>query len=232
MSANNNDIYLIWNHSLALRLRHRDFAPLTPQNTSISASASNHPLLQWDSNIEADIDFYRIYKRNALFQYVEYGTSTTNSFEDTNEEVAGEPGANQYLVYYKITAVDLEDNESPQTDPLSIIVQGSPQAKMADNSTTDNLITHPQLIGNYPNPFNPSTEIRFALPQESQVSLDVYDIHGRLVRRLVNAPFSSGVHDINWDGQDQYGQFVTSGIYVYTLQTGAFKQSGKMIMMK
>ena len=238
IAASGNDVFIIWVEPRVLKtgnglfMRQRDFAPLTPQNTSISASPANHPLIEWDVNAEADIDFYRIYKRNAAFQYVLYGTSTTNSFEDPNEQVAGEPGANQYLVHYKVSAVDLQDNESPLTDPIKIIVQGSPQSKLSNTEVQANTNKQPQLINNYPNPFNPETKIRFFIPEPAMVSLTIYDVQGRMVKQLVNAIVDQGIYDFTWDGRDQTGQAVASGTYVYTLQTATFTQSRKMILMR
>ncbi|NIS37608.1 T9SS type A sorting domain-containing protein, partial [Candidatus Saccharibacteria bacterium] len=83
-----------------------------------------------------------------------------------------------------------------------------------------------------PNPFNPQTSIRFTLPQEHQVTLNIYNIQGQLVKRLVDHRYDAGAHTVNWDGQDQYGQKVASGIYIYRIQAGAFSQTRKMILIK
>jgi len=73
------------------------------------------------------------------------------------------------------------------------------------------------LAQNAPNPFNPSTTIRFALPEAGHVTLAVYDINGRLVRTLVGRPLGAGSHAVVWDGKDAMGRAVASGVYVYRL---------------
>ena len=84
-----------------------------------------------------------------------------------------------------------------------------------------------ELQQNYPNPFNPTTQIRFSLPEQSQVTLKVYNILGKEIATLVNDVKSAGVHEINFDGSG-----LASGVYFYTLQTGKFTQTHKMILMK
>jgi len=75
------------------------------------------------------------------------------------------------------------------------------------------------LDQNAPNPFNPSTTIRFALPEASQVSLVVYDLNGRAIRTLATGAFQPGNHSVVWDGMDANGREVASGTYVYRLTT-------------
>jgi hypothetical protein len=89
-----------------------------------------------------------------------------------------------------------------------------------------------ELHSNFPNPFNPSTTIRFGLPSPSNVSLKVYNIQGQEVRTLVNDHLSGGYFDAIWDGKDEAGSQVASGIYIYRLQAGNFVQSKKMTYIK
>ncbi|MBA4407748.1 hypothetical protein C0389_10770 [bacterium] len=85
---------------------------------------------------------------------------------------------------------------------------------------------------NYPNPFNPSTNIKYALPQNSFVSIKVYDILGREVKTLVNTELPAGNHSIIWKGDDNDGQSISSGTYFYKIQSDNFSQVKKMILMK
>ena len=75
------------------------------------------------------------------------------------------------------------------------------------------------LSQNYPNPFNPSTVIDFSVAKDSYVSLNVYDITGRLVSTLVDGNMSTGYHSVLWNGADNKGMSVSAGIYIYALQT-------------
>ncbi len=88
------------------------------------------------------------------------------------------------------------------------------------------------LESNYPNPFNPSTTIKYSLPTTEQVSLKVYNILGQEVITLVDELQDAGYKQIVWNGRDSYGSQVASGVYIYRLQTDKFVQSKKMILLK
>ena len=88
------------------------------------------------------------------------------------------------------------------------------------------------LFQNYPNPFNPMCEIAYALPTDCQVTLSVYNILGQKVRVLVDEYQSAGNKSVKWDGKDEQGQDVTSGVYFYRIQAGDFAQSKKMVLLK
>jgi len=92
-----------------------------------------------------------------------------------------------------------------------------------------------RLLGNAPNPFNPQTEIRFALaPADAgqKVRLRVYDVRGKLVRTLVDGALAAGEHAVVWDGRDAGGRAAASGVYLYRLETGRQALSGRMLMLK
>ena len=88
------------------------------------------------------------------------------------------------------------------------------------------------LDQNYPNPFNPATTIRFALPNNAQVRMSVYDILGREVRTLMNADLNAGYHQVVWDGKNNLGTSVSSGVYIYRVEAGSFISTKKMMLMK
>ena len=89
-----------------------------------------------------------------------------------------------------------------------------------------------RLGNNYPNPFNPSTKIIFTLPENMQISVNIYDIKGRRVRTLVAGSYRSGNHYVNWNGDDQYGLKVSSGIYFYELRGEGLVDTRKMLLIK
>jgi len=90
-----------------------------------------------------------------------------------------------------------------------------------------------ELYQNYPNPFNPTTTIAFDLPRQSLVTLNIYDVTGRLVRTLLHKQIVAGEHHLFWDGRDASGQRVASGIYLYRLQAGnQFTETRKMVLLK
>ena len=88
------------------------------------------------------------------------------------------------------------------------------------------------LSQNYPNPFNSSTEIRFSLPSSDHVSLVIYDIQGREVRRLLDGDFDAGNHNVVWNGIDNSNKSVSSGIYFYKLTTGDKTQTNRMTLLR
>jgi hypothetical protein len=88
------------------------------------------------------------------------------------------------------------------------------------------------LTQNFPNPFNPSTTVRFSLPQVQFVNLAVYSVDGRLIATLVNESRPAGPHEIEWDGRDDLGREVSSGVYFYRLETGSIKESKRMVLIK
>ncbi len=85
---------------------------------------------------------------------------------------------------------------------------------------------------NFPNPFNPETEIRFALPQDSHVVVTIYNALGQGIRTLTNTRFAAGFHSVNWDGKDKNGNPVSSGVYIYQMQAGEFSQVRKMSLIR
>lgn len=89
-----------------------------------------------------------------------------------------------------------------------------------------------RLYQNYPNPFNPSTTFTFDLPKNSFVELEIYDISGRKVSTLVNQTMEAGHRQVVWDGHDEFGNQVASGMYFYVLKSGAQMLVGKMLLMR
>lgn len=88
------------------------------------------------------------------------------------------------------------------------------------------------LKGNYPNPFNPETTIRYYIKDNAPVTLDILNLKGQLVRRLVNSVKNAGEHSVVWNGKDIHGRNVASGMYFYKLSSNNIKDTKKMIMMK
>ena len=101
-------------------------------------------------------------------------------------------------------------------------------------------LAKPELMQNNPNPFNPSTSIKFYIPDISDVSIKIYDMLGREVALLISGQTSAGYHIVYWNGRNNYGETVSSGIYLYRLiatdiSTGSgqvFSETKKMLMMK
>ena len=94
------------------------------------------------------------------------------------------------------------------------------------------LPTRFSLHQNYPNPFNANTQIIYELPRTAHVQIEVYNIRGQRVAVLYDGEEAAGVHRVEWNGKDDYGNEVASGVYLYRLTTIDFKSERKMLLMK
>jgi len=133
-------------------------------------------------------------------------------FEDTGE--------------YRISVVP-DEGTVTQIDFIPSLVTG------IEDDPNNRLL--PETYGlhqNYPNPFNPTTSISFDLPELSGIRLTVFNILGQVVTSLVDGRLPAGTHTVSWDGTGQAGQRVASGIYFYRLETEAWSEVKKMIMLK
>ena len=112
-----------------------------------------------------------------------------------------------YLEVYSPTAVEKNENES-------------------------SLPKKTQLHGNYPNPFNPDTHIKFDLAEAGHITIEVYNMLGQKIKTLIDADKNAGYHSVQWDGTNDNGIKVTSGIYLYKMTTADYSKTLKMILMK
>ncbi len=100
-------------------------------------------------------------------------------------------------------------------------------------SITDELIPREfDLYQNYPNPFNPITNIYFDIPTISSVNISIYDMTGRLVKILVDQKQAPGLRSVIWNGQNDQGNLVSAGVYLYQIHAGEFVQTKKMVLLK
>lgn len=127
---------------------------------------------------------------------------------------------------YLIIASD--DPEDPIEDVRVAIVDSVVSVGSNGSHVPDKVTLHQ----NFPNPFNPSTTIRYDLTKTSKVSLKIYDILGQEVRTLVSGKQSSGVYNVKWDGKNNLGNPVSSGVYVYRIEAAGFVSSRKMMFLK
>jgi flagellar hook assembly protein FlgD len=101
------------------------------------------------------------------------------------------------------------------------------------SNSLEKRISETTLSQNVPNPFNPTTTISYYLPAESHITLDIFDVNGTLVRNLAKAKRGRGLHQVVWDGKNDRGEFLSTGIYFYRLAVnGNTIDTKKMILLK
>ena len=113
-----------------------------------------------------------------------------------------------------------------------IIVRFATKTATSVRSDVIEIPTKYSLHQNFPNPFNPTTQIGFDLPKQSQVTISIFNTAGQLVRRLVNNDYEAGSHNIVWNGMGDLGKPVASGLYLYTIRASGFVRTKKMVKLK
>lgn len=101
-----------------------------------------------------------------------------------------------------------------------------------DNEDSSIPALQTSLLGNYPNPFNPQSTIRYSIKDPEDVKIGIYNQRGQLVKHLIDAKHNAGVYSVVWDGKDTRGSSVSSGIYFYRLSAGKYQSQRKMILLK
>ncbi|MDH3892503.1 MAG: T9SS type A sorting domain-containing protein [candidate division Zixibacteria bacterium] len=133
-------------------------------------------------------------------------------------------GSNDFLKINGLTGVEITSMDLAGADGRTAMVSFAPTAAPRPEDFT--------LFQNYPNPFNPATQIDFGLKVASDVRLTVYDLLGRQVMTLLDSRLDAGRHSTTWNGRDQNGQVVSSGVYFYRLKTPNSEETRKMILLK
>ncbi|HSD62154.1 MAG TPA: C25 family cysteine peptidase [Ignavibacteriaceae bacterium] len=128
---------------------------------------------------------------------------------------------------YDVTATEIQDLFAIKFTTMS------PQIVSVNGDNKENIIPNKySLAQNYPNPFNPSTRIRYTLPDAGHVTLKIYRIDGQLVKTIQDDFQPAGVYEKVWDGRNEHGTIVSSGVYFYRLASNDFVQVKKMILLK
>lgn len=178
-------------------------------------------LLTWDRNSERDFSHYAVYKGdNADFvpgPGNRLGTPWDTSFVDDGFDPEAEN-------YYKVTAWDIHENEGDWA------LLSPEEITSTEHPPSVPLVSY--LEQNVPNPFNPVTVIRFATSKTGRVKLVVYDVTGRPVRVLLQGVRQAGRYEVSWDGRDDDGNRVASGVYVCQLEAPRYSEGRKMVLLQ
>ena|GEM_PF-6380814 len=162
-------------------------------------------------------------------------TTLFNLFNIYHKDLENIPKASVVLnqMVKKYPGYDLTSIAQLDMGQKSVIVLGKNAfSGPEDDEEIDVIPTNFLLCSNYPNPFNSNTVIPFILPKESKVTIIVYDLIGRTIKTITDTYYSSGKHNVKWDGTDHNGSYVANGMYIYTMNAGKYYKSKKMIFLK
>ncbi len=127
----------------------------------------------------------------------------------------------------------MDSDSGVDTSDDSRDVDSDAEGDQSIEDPTERVLPNEWALGqNYPNPFNPTTTIEFSMPNTAGVSVRVYNVLGQVVKTLVNGTLPAGVHRVQWDATDQSGASVSSGLYIYRMETEAFQATKTLVLMK
>lgn len=211
------------------------FKPAPPDEFAISAYQS-HPRLTWRSNGETFPVIYEVYRRTGsgsfsrIAQLPNTGypdNSTTMTYVDT--DITGQGTDGRAYAYYYLLVVNASEGSSRVSDPtptLSFRFDPNVQKTISMSSLDFG------LSQNVPNPFNPWTTISYSVPETELVSLKIFNVLGQDIRTLVHGVSQSGLQNVMWDGKDDSGRLVSSGVYLCRLVAGRHYAIRTMSFMK
>jgi hypothetical protein len=184
------------------------------------AFADGRAELSWQASgvFDEDLAEYRVYRGAAPGFALDPSTLVGTATGTTLSNVLDVAQA-----WYRVTAVDVHGNESPGSNEVEVL-NGA--------SGVGALPTAFAHRGNFPNPFNPMTHVAFDLPAAFRVQVDVYDAKGRLVRRLLDSGLPAGSHTCLWDGRDDAGRGVASGVYYAQVRAGGERAVRPMTLVR
>jgi hypothetical protein len=192
--------------------------PNVPEGFAVAYNTGSGNELTWNESEDEDFRYFCIY-RSASYDFT---PNDENRVDMTTVTTWTDPEYDGGQVYYKITAVDFSGNESDPVSPGTVTSIDEPVI--------------PQmycLYQNVPNPFNPNTTIRYDVATGGgQVTILIYDVSGRLLRTLVAGKQTAGQKTAVWDGRDDHGRGVTSGVYFYRLEAPGYNKTLKMILIQ
>jgi len=180
--------------------------------TDLQATADGHcVVLTWTQPVRS-LSGWRVYRDSLLL-------AESTSAEPTWTDESPEAGEHEFFVTAMYGNIETTASNTVTVDFVN-----------TDGETDDEPVF--ALRGNYPNPFNPTTTIRFSIPNDSRVNLSIYNIRGQRVTTLVNENLGRGYHTAVWNGQDSNNRQVSSGVYFYRLSTGNWSSVKKMLLLK
>jgi hypothetical protein len=215
---------------------------LTPDKLNVMRSAEHsfkvhvYPCEPMDVSVGDTAEVYVDLDDNGNFDdYEDYLATVSSTDSDGNATDIAVKAYNvplteeidPYVAIYSINNIPIVDTAGNPIDYLQLITF-SPHKSSTRSAIPDQVTLHQ----NYPNPFNPETIIKYSFPEATHVRLSIYNIVGQKVRTLVDEYQQAGAKEVFWDGKDEYGHQVGSGIYFYKIKTSEYSETKKMILLR
>ncbi|MCF7804961.1 MAG: CHRD domain-containing protein [Candidatus Marinimicrobia bacterium] len=183
--------------------------------------------VQYIFQMSTDADF----SADALIINENVGTSLTfttdySAMVSMLDSIGVESGSSTML-YTRVVTSDGSERTEGESSAME-----AERGTVTDINNEDKLPESYTLQDNYPNPFNPTTTIAYTLPEQSHVTLTIYNAVGQEIATLVNSEQSAGQHRVEWRATDQLDEQLSSGVYFYQIQAGTFNKTKKMVLMK
>jgi hypothetical protein len=193
-------------------------------STFDAAIEKNNVKIRWITESEINNAGFHLYRSKA----------TDGPFEQINGALI--PGAGNSTEPREYSFIDnrVEPDQDYHYKLADVDIYGKTQwhGPISVNTAALNIPDEYQLKQNYPNPFNPTTTIQYALPEDQHVQLEIFNTRGEKVKTLVNAFKAAGTFQIQWDGSDDQGTLMPTGLYFYKLKAGSFQHIRKMLFTK
>jgi len=232
-SLSNKDIVIAWQNIAPV-----SFDWISAASATINISQSNlteEYELKWSESKDVDgetID-YLLHAQIGIYPAKEIYDTTSTSVQITYEEFLENvfelfpilPGA---TVRFSVLATDGKDTLKVTGDDRVLFVNRYDYLSIAAEGVPLEFALHE----NYPNPFNPTTTLRFDLPEVSDITLTIYNMLGQKVRTFDYQNTSAGYHSVTWDATNDYGDPVGAGVYLYQLRADQFVKTRKMVLLK
>ncbi len=183
--------------------------------------APNDYLLIWCDNDESQGVLHTNFKLSSSGEFIALTNPDGQTIIDT--------------LFFGTQIEDVSFGRFPDGSSQWIEMSPTPGSSNIEGLSTNNSLMIPIqyfLYPNYPNPFNPITSFVYDLPRQSQVKISIYNTLGHEIKTLVNREQNYGSYTIHWDGNDKYGNKVSSGVYLYHLNANSFNQTRRMILLK
>lgn len=195
-------------------------------HSTITSFASGNTVIAWEDfyGDESDL-FYKYASSDGVFSGDIYGNILCDAKKPQYQPVSVTLNDQAYMLW-------ADGRSSGKTEILGLYAQKmSSSVAISDNNTPS--LSEIALNQNHPNPFNPSTTISFSLRQSAPtLELKIYNLKGQMVKNLFTGRMDKGSHSMVWDGKDEAGNIVSSGVYFYRLSDGKATQQRKMVLMK